>query len=156
MAGYLLTRLWLSGLFIEAEEAWETLQETVTKLVNLDFDFKQLSSHEMTLLKAMLERHEQGEKFVLAEEFTPLSEQHRALESLERHYLIQPQQEGGWEPGKIVELTPIAQNMIGTLQAEVSQYVVSQAGSTALLEEKNSTSISETIEQKTIEKKKVL
>ncbi len=120
MAGYLITRLWLSEAFAQAEEDVEQIHETVKNLVNLDLDLKHFTSQEAEFLKAVINRIEKNEVFILPEEFTPHSEQHKALELLERRYLVKVQEGGGWESGKAVELTPIAQKMLDNIKQELS------------------------------------
>ena len=119
-AGYLLTRLWLSGAFAETSEDVETINKTIQNLVNLDLDLKHLSHQEADLLKTLINWFEKGEAFILPEQFTPRSEQHQALESLEQRYIIRAIEYGGWESGKTVELTPIAQKMLDNIKQEFS------------------------------------
>jgi hypothetical protein len=67
----------------------------------------------------LIESTEKKETFVLAEGFKQNSSQHNALESLGERYLIQVPEDGSWDTGKIVELTPIAQKILDDIKAEI-------------------------------------
>ena len=121
LEGYLLARLILPAVFVEAEKGMQKMKTNLEGLINLNLDLKSLKRQEKELLKTIISTFEEGKEFVLAKEFNSTSEQYYSLLTLEERYLIKPKGGLSWEPEVTVVLTPIAQEIIEKIKKELSE-----------------------------------
>jgi hypothetical protein len=102
--GYLLTRMYLATVFSNADHA----TEQISQLVNLDIKLDDLTKLEREYLTNVLKDPQY--QYKLPSDFKRESAVHEALRSLRNRYIVRPKNTVGWQPGTIVELTPLIRN----------------------------------------------
>ena len=117
---YLLARLFLAGAFSRAEESFfiRSFAKAQT-LANLNLS--DLSIAEKKALVEILDARAKGGSFTLPSNFVRGTPEHEALRSLKERLLIRPREGGSWQPGKTVELTPIAEQISDKLKKEIEK-----------------------------------
>jgi hypothetical protein len=102
--GYLLTRMYLATVFSTADSS----MEQISQLVNLDINLDDLTKLERDYLTNML--NDPQYQYKLPGDFKRESASHEALRSLRNRYIIRPKNTPNWQPGTVVELTPLIRN----------------------------------------------
>ena len=116
---YLLTRLFLTSAFNEAENKERRLKRQVSQLEKTIFGVYDFSPQESEVMRELMGT-EKGQ-LTLAKGFRQHQPRHAALRSLRERGLVDKEGGGSWEPGSVACLTEHAKNQRKEIEKQIAE-----------------------------------
>ena len=111
---YLLTRLFLAGALNRADDQLARSVERAQTVADLNFN--DLTTDARSWLGRVIEAHKKRTELKLPDNFERESADHMALRSLRDKLIVRPKDDGTWQAGKVIELTPLGELLLKKLK----------------------------------------